>query len=157
MPNAVSVNVAEAVVAALSAATLSLAPTIERSYADWELELDKETGLRIDVVAETTKQKAEAAARGVTAYTIPVDIAIRQRFGNDKQDDYSGRIPNLSIDPLVFLVEEIHELFTLERTASFTDAAWEGNEILVCPLREHLRVRQFTAVIRLTFKAFKDL
>lgn len=160
MPEAVSVSVAKGVLAMLAAATLSKTISPERSYADWEmlLELAEEDGLRVDVVAVTTEQKTDLSSRGSSQFLIPIDIAVRRKFGVDRQDDDTGRIEIAEIDALCLLVQEIHELFTPLRLVDFTAGVWQENRILVCPIKEHLRLnRQFTGIVRVTFRVDKDV
>lgn len=157
MPSdAEAVAVAKAVVADIEAATLSQEFTLERSYADWALELKNATPLRVDVCLVTTKQEVDASTRsGRLAYTIPIDVAVRKRFGADTQDDDTGRIPIERVDELMLLVQEIHELFTQQRLSEYLSAIWkEAPKILVAPLIKHWRdCRQFTGIVRLTFQS----
>lgn len=158
MPDAEQVTITEAVKVAIEAAELSQEFTVERSYADWDLELASNTDLRVDVVAVTTKQTAEPIARGpVIAYTVPVDVAVRKRFATESQDD-EGRIPNSLLDPLVYLVQEIHELFALAYLTGNVGKWAEPPRILVCPNPRDLRQnKQFTAILRLTFRSERNL
>jgi hypothetical protein len=150
---AVVVEVAQAVQAMITAATLSQTEyTLERSYADWELELKKATPLRVDLVTVINKQRIELDTRNSYSYTIPVDIAVRQRFTDDKWQDDNGRAVVSEVDALMLFTQEIYELFMPNRLTTYTDAVWNSTEILVAPHTEHLRQnKQFTAVIRLVF------
>lgn len=166
--DAVQVAVAKAVVARLAAAQLSQRFTVERSYADWDMKLEamdllvlRECDkLRVDAVAHTTQQAAKLSARGKIQYTVPIDIAIRRKFGADKQNEDTGRIEIEEIDGLVLLVQQIHLLFTKERLAldGFNFAVWDeeggGTNIVVNPDQKHLREhRQFTGIVRVFFRA----
>lgn len=158
---AVSVDTAEKVTEMIRAADLSInGLVVERSYADWSLELeglDAET-TRVDVVAHTAEQATDLAARGSLRYRIPVDIAVRKKFPASAQDDRSGRITNDAIDPLVKLVEEIHELFTPNRLTDYLKAVWQDTTIVVSPDRDALREhRQFTGIVRVLFWVDKDI
>src|SRR5688572_16970286 len=107
---AAAVSIAESVKTMLAAATLSQPFTVERSYADWEFQLEQAGSLRVDVAPHTTKQEVELVARGgKLAYTVPIDVCIRKKFGVVNDD--AGRIPNAEIDPLMYLTQEIHQLF----------------------------------------------
>jgi hypothetical protein len=158
MPDAISVAVAKEVTAMLAAADLSQDFEPERSYADWQLELKSAGTLRVDVVAVTTKQEVELAARGgAKFYTIPVDIAVRQKFGQAAQDEDTGRIEIATVDELVYLVQEIHELFLPNRLENFQAGVWQETKLIANPLHHHLqKLRQFTGIVRVTFKAEKD-
>lgn len=155
MPTAASVSIADAIQLMLAAATLSKVIEPERSYADWDLELKEYDTLRVDVVAVTTEQQSDLAAKGVIRFTVPVDIAVRYRFGADKQDDDTGRIDVAKVDELVLLVQEIHSLFTPNRLTDFQAGAWVSTRIVVNPSNKHLReMRQFLGIVRVTFQTY---
>lgn len=160
MPQAIAVSVADELVAMLVTASTAFAGGAiapERSYADWELELPDASDLRVDVVPVTTEQKAELASRGKMGFDVPVDVAVRQRFGQDKQDA-QGRVAIAEVDPLMLLVEEIFTAFAAQRMTNFQAAAWQETRILAAPIREHLhKHKQFTGIVRLIFRAHKDL
>ena len=156
MANAVMVDVAEAVKTMLSAASLSQTFTLERSYADWDLELQPTDGLRVDVATVSTKQEANHDTREPSLhYIVQVDVAIRRKFGPEHYSG-TGRVPNAQIDPLILLVQEIHALFVQHRFSGNDGAiAWEKSpQLMALPVIKHLReLKQFTAIIRLTFRA----
>jgi hypothetical protein len=158
-PNeAVDVSVAKAVVSQLAAATLSRTITPVRSWADWvqPLELDDksiEDQLYVDVVPVATALETETSSRATLAYTCPVDIAVRRRFSTKFQDRDTLRINVREVDALMYLVQEIHEEFTLARMQDFEAGAWMETKRLVAPLKSHLRdMRQFTGIVRVTFR-----
>lgn len=152
MAEAIAVTVAKAVTDHLGRATFGQAVTIERSYADWELALDEAATTRIDVVLVTTEQTTELTTRGGSQYLVPIDIAVRKRFEVD-----GDRIPNDQVDALMLLVQNVHDHFTPERPNDFPIASWEETKILVAPLTKHLReLRQFTGIVRVTFRVYKD-
>jgi len=167
MPEAVSVTVAKFVTSQITAATLSQADrTIDRSYADWDLEfkntdsmaLSEADKLRIDIASHTTEQAAELSTRGTLKFTAPIDIAVRRKFGSDTLDSATGRIPVAEIDALVLLTQELHVLLTKLRTSDALAAVWETTQLLSNPITEHLReLRQFTSIIRIGFRADVDL
>lgn len=164
MADAVVVAVAKSVEADLIAGTFSQEFTPERSYADWEEPLETEAAeenrLLVDVVANTTEQTLVAATRGADPkiqYIVAVDIAVRRRFGQDKQDSDTGRVKIEEVDALCLLVQEIHEHFHLQRGSNAGVVHHEPARILVNPDREHLRkMKQFTGIVRLTLKAFRE-
>jgi hypothetical protein len=161
--SAVEVSIADAMVSDLDGASLSQTFTPVRSYADWvqPLEQDdalKESTLYVDVVPVATAQEIDAASQVTLAYTCPIDVAVRYKFGQDKMDSDNGRVVLAEIDKLMLLVQEIHELFTLRRMQSFNDAAWQGTKRLVAPHKPHLRdFRQFTGIVRVTFTAHRKV
>ncbi len=158
MPEAVAVELAKAVTAQLAAATLSQKFAPERSYAEWDVDLKDEDQLHVDVVAVTTEQTADLSSHSTLKYVVPVDIGVRKKFGPDKQNDDTGRIQIESIDELVLLVQEIHELFTPKRLTQFEAGVWQETKIVVCPATKHLReMRQFTGIVRVTFRVDKKV
>lgn len=163
MSDAPSVSVATAVLAMVSDADLSQKFTAERSYADWELELTDYSRLHVDVVPVMNDQLVDLAARGIAAgakvnYTVPIDIAVRYRFGQDEQDDTTGRIPNAAVDSLVALVVDIAELFTKQRLTDFTAGVHQETRITANPVKQHLhQLRQFTGIVRVTFRVDRTI
>lgn len=161
--DAVAVKVVKAVVSHIETAvlrdTLSQKFILERSYADWELPLEAIGALRVDVALVTTKQETELNARGgQLAYTVPVDLCVRVKLQSDAATVKSGRIAAAAVDPYMLLVEQLHELFTPERLSDYLDGIWQETKILAAPITKHLReMRQFTAILRITFRAEKDL
>lgn len=158
MSDAVAVAVAKAVTSQIDAATLSLAFTPERSYADWELALEDADELHVDVVVVTTELATELSSRGRMKYTVPIDIGVRKRFVTAQQDDDTGRVELAEVDALMLLVEEIHELFASVSLTDYTEATWQETKTLVAPLNKHLREnRQFTGIVRVTFRVDKAI
>ena len=163
MDEAVSVTVAKAVVDTIVNSTLSQPdPVVLRSYAEWDLDLAKMDGLevaesdklRIDVVSHTTEQTTELSSRTSRQYLIPIDVAVRKRFGANLQDEVNNRINVEEIDELILLTQELQELFTKLRTADTLNAVWQSTTIVSAPVREHLReLRQFTGIVRIIFRA----
>lgn len=165
MSDAVAVAVAKAVTEQLADATLSQTFTPERSYADWAQPLEKESvteadKLYVDVVLQATGAEVQLDDRGSTEHSVSVDIAVRKKFGADKQDDDTGRVVVSEVDAMMLLVQEVYELFIPERLANFEDAVWDpeqGTRILVAPLKKHLyEMKQFTGIVRVGFLAVKN-
>ena len=161
MSEAISVSVAKEVTRLLAAGSFSQVIAPERSYADWEKPLEADDDcpcgrLLIDVVANTAQQRMEMASRGVLTYTMPVDIAIRKRFGAEHQSDQTGRISVAQYDAMALLTQEIHEYCVQLRLTDFDSAVWRETMIVVSPNTDHLRqMRQWTSVVRVTFDARK--
>lgn len=157
MPDAVVVAIAKAVTTELATATLSRAIEPLRSYADWAKPLDDELPecgpLLVDVVPVSTKQESELQNSSELRYLVPIDIAVRQRFGTELIDKDTKRIAITEIDALMLLVQEIHELFTPKELTDLPDATWKRSSVLVSPHVRHLREsRQFTGVVRVTYR-----
>lgn len=157
---AICVSIAEAVKDMLNAGTFSQKFCAERSYADWELELDGEDAesLHVDVVGVTTKQEAELEGRGSQAFLVPIDIAVRKRFKQSERSDAVGRVRVEKVDELVQLVEEIFCLFVPQRLTNFTTGVWQSTQIVVNPNRLMLKNHgQFEGIVRVTFRASKAI
>lgn len=155
MPDAEAVAIAKAAVQQIQEAELSQQFTLERSYADWDLELHQVEQLRVDVVGLTTGYKLDAIDRSQElVYTVPLDVAIRKRWGGDEQGDDTGRIPNERIDELMYFTQELASLFTQSRLSEYLQGVWkEEPKILAAPIRKHLARRQFTSIVRLNFQS----
>lgn len=157
------VAVGKAVAEFIAAADLSQKATVERSYADWDLKLESMDllelqqnidKLRIDVVVHSTLPKPVRISRGSVEFIIPVDIAVRRKFGADLKDDKSGRPRIEEVDKLIGLVEEITLLFRRDndRVFEFTidEDTGDGVTILANPHPQHLREKQqFTGMVRM--------
>lgn len=168
---AITVAVAEAVKARIiSAGPQSLTEryyTVRRSYLEWDLELKglENAGLQeeektlVDVVSHTTLQQVELSSRGKGYFTVPIDIAIRRKFGDTEKDLETGRVKVEEIERYVLMVEELHRMFLAMSLADdFPYSVWDndkgGTLILVNPDRDHLReMRQFTGIVRVFLRA----
>ena len=163
----IAAAVAQAVVDKIQASALEHDFTPERSYADWELKLENMDlldlrdidKLHVDVVAHTTQQQQDVSARGMARFIQPVDIAVRRKFGQDKQKEDTGRIKIEEIDALVLLVQQLCLMFTqvLLDVTDYPGAVWDsengGTSILYNPDQKTLREkRQFTGLIRIFFR-----
>ena len=145
MADAVVVAVGKAVTAQLAAATLS--QTIDPQYSDAQSaarrleddDLEQAGRLLVDVVPVQVRQKVELASRGTLQYTVPVHIAVRFKFGANKQDGDSGEIKQDEIDKLKLLVQDIFELCSFRQRLTISNReSGRALEILVCPLNRHL-------------------
>lgn len=171
---AIAVQVAEAVKARIIAGADKLTQTnytVRRSYLEWDLdlkgmessELSDTEMLLIDVVAHSTQQETELSARGKNRFTVPIDIAVRRKFGDNEKDKATGRIKIEEIDRYVLLIEELHLMFTAQSLANdFPYSVWDndkgGTRILANPDRDHLReMKQFTGIVRVFLRADVNL
>ncbi len=153
---AVLVDAAEAVKTGLNSASLSQSFRAERSYADWDMELEDIDTLRVDVVP-VAHEDSDLADRGHIAYECAIDVGIRKRFSQDDQA-MSGRVATDEVDALVLLVEDVVELFAGKVLTDFTSGIWHEAEVRASFNRAHLReLRQFTGIVRLPFDVEKAL
>jgi hypothetical protein len=165
---AVAVAIAEAVKGRIQTATeLNHRDfTLRRSWLEWDLELkglddsnlaDNER-LHVDVVAHSTEQETEHVARGVVKYTVPVDIAVRRKYGQDQMDLDTGRIKVEEIDADVLFTQKLHLLFLPIRMGDFPFSVWDsdkgGTKLLANPHRDLLReVGLFAGIVRVYLRA----
>ena len=166
MAEAVAVSIAKAVVIRIRGTKFEQKFAVERSYADWDLKLEnlddlemKESyKLRVDVVSHSTAQAVEHSARGKLKFTVPIDIAVRKKFGPEDQDSDTGRINVTAVDELMELTQRIYVLFAHQQLNGFPEGTQEETSIEVAPFREHLRVlRQFTSIVRVTLLTHKSI
>lgn len=156
MAEAVIVAQTVAVVAAIEAMTnLGQTFTIERNYADFELELTQLTALRIDVtpVRHTT---SELETRGSILYETDIDICIRRKFG-ESDSDPDCRLSLEAVDDLVKFTEDLHARLVAETLNDENESRWQDAKLLWCPHKKHLRQRQFTGLIRVSYETTKEL
>lgn len=150
---AVLVEIADAVVAALNAATFSLSFNAERAYAPVNDTVDLST---LEVTVAARAWTPTAITRAMTDNEYIVDIGVQKRLTPGLATN--GQI-NAEADPLMLLVEEITDLFQRKPLEGYTTAA----NMLTAPeqpiyLDEHMRDhRVFSAVVRLTLRKTRAL
>ncbi len=136
-------DVADAVVTALNAATLSQSVTSVRFYRP-VFELAQLKTLRVSVVPK--KIEISSFSRSANQYDVGIDIAVQKKL--DTGD-------NAEIDPLMALVDEIGEFFRLKRLDSVA-AIWIKTENAPVYALEHLeQQRVFTSVLTFTFRVVR--
>jgi len=143
MPTPVVAQIADAVVAALNAATLSQEFTAVRTYLPvYDL---KDMGT-LHVTVAIRDRDEEPATRAKRKATYQIDVAVQKKI--DPTDAAAG-------DALLYLVDQIAALFIGQRPTDYAAAictAIEQNGPLYFP--RHMREqRQFTSVLTLTFEA----
>jgi len=136
-------DIADAIVTQLNAATLSQAFTAVRGYLP-TFELEDFDTLQVTVVPKADDGKLDTRSQSIHDYAI--DIGIQKRF---------DAITNDNLDPLVLLTEEIADFFRFNKAP--------GSVTLLSPktstlyLQGHLRdLQQFTAVVTLGFKGWRS-
>lgn len=166
--DAAIVAVRKSVVARIESKRLELVTnefTLEGGYATWDLALSQTDlmemrecdKLRLDVVSHGSLQQIGMSSRTTVQYSVPIDIAIRRKFGQDKQNDDTGLIEVDAIDKLLLLQEQVHLMFTQQRLTDSQLTVWDGEgggtRPLWSPNLEHLRQwRQFSGLIRVFFR-----
>jgi hypothetical protein len=151
MANAVIVDIAEAVVTVLNAADLSEEFTAVRSYRPTYELPDVATALQVAVVPRERPTRAQTRTARTGDYGIDVAVLSKPDRGAD------GEVPNTALDPLMYLLEEIEDLFVGNKLTGYATATCisanpiEGSDAGYSP--EYLGENgQFTGVTRLTFR-----
>ena len=96
---AVDLEIADAVVTALEAATLSKSIDPIRSYAEWDEALEEFDELHVDVVPLQTGPTTELDDRGSVEYACEIDIGVRYRFGRSRRSQRLAVLPRMRSMP----------------------------------------------------------
>lgn len=144
MPDAIAIEIANAVVGALNAATLSQSFTAARHYVP-KFKLKDTDALTVAVVPRSVSGVVFDRARDSEDYVI--DIGIMKRVPGLVQAD---------IDALMYLVQQIGDLFGRKKLTGYESArcvAGDNNPIYA---PDHLlELSQFTSVQSLTFRVWR--
>lgn len=148
------IDAAKAVLDELNGNAWSESFTAERSYADWDLDLEDFT-LHVDVVLAAAAVEIELSDReGSLDYVVPIQVVIRKRFGVD--DRTNGKLNVTEIDSLVQLFDDIFDFFTVDRFSGYPAIIWKETRVITASERRSLRENsQYTGVIELRFDAHK--
>lgn len=160
--SAVPIRIADAVVAEINAAVTAssfstLGFTAVRRYFDWDADYKDLDTMAVEVVFRVTQPRDSIAleSAGTLSYKVATDIVIRKRFATSDRNDSDGRLKNTSVDPLVTLLQEFHELFVTTRNTipldSETSANWTGSDVLSWVNQAKLRQGLFEGVVRIEF------
>lgn len=154
----VMVEVADNIRAQLNAepgSTWAMSFQAERSWADWELQLEELDELHVDVVPAGF-ELVEDSDRGDIVYTVMTDVGVRLRFDPRGVDGRTGRIKLERLDALSLLSEQITEFLHQDRLASYQGAVWVSTDFRTPYLQKHLReLNQWTAVTRTIYEVTK--
>lgn len=146
------IAIADAVVAELNGAGLSLPFTATRAYAPSNESKDLGT---LEVTVVPNEWNPEPLTRGETDNQYIIHIGIQKRIGPGLM---SNTDINTACDPLMLLVQDIVDLFQRGNLAVGGIAAEmvTTNRPIYSPehIREH---RVFTSVVQLTFKQTRTL
>jgi len=152
MPDAEAVAIAKAVVTALNGATLSETFTAVRSYAPYT-DIKDLTDLTVKVFSGDWVPTP--IARKMTDNEFLVDIGIQQKLTAGLNTD--AEICAFC-DPLVYLVQQIVDLFQMEPLQGYSTAACMVTQPAPVYDPEEIRTqRVFTSVIRITFRETRTL
>lgn len=140
---AVILNIADAVVTQLNAATFSQPVAAERHYQP-KFELSEMTELKVSVVPRSLGSKAFDRNRDSFDYVI--DVAVQQKTD----------MTQAALDALMALVEEIADHFRKEPLTAYPTArCMEAKNEPVYSLAHLEEFRQFTSVVTLTFRVWR--
>lgn len=166
--NAVPILLADAATAVLNTAVQASyfdvrGFTVNRSYPDWDNEFADLKSVAVDVVFVTSggTDLVELDTEGTIDSEPAVDIAVRKRFEPiDREHD--GRVKKSALDPLVRLVEQIHEKLAAGRgtalsLASGIDANWMDATVRTFCDYKRLREGVFLGVVRVRFDVSKEI
>ena len=137
-------DIAQAVTDALGTLAYGEPVIIERSYLP-RFELADMSQLRITVVPAAIEVASASRAQAVERYRI--DIGVQKKLTADDLQ---------AIDTLIQITQQIADLFRFRRLPSLASAVWVKTEHEPLYDPQHMEeLRQFTAVIRLTFQVVR--
>jgi hypothetical protein len=132
-----------------------------RSYPDWDDDYKDLSDLAVDVVFTASNSgQIELDSVSSLGSEPTIDVAVRKRFLQADRDESTGRLRNESVDPLVRLVEQIHELVAAERGAAIElgdgiSANWMESNVVSWVNQRMLREGLFEGVVRIRFNVNK--
>lgn len=148
---AVVLEVADAVTAALNAATLSQSFTAERLYVPvygkQDEDADEFAELQISVVPDSIRSLSTSLSRKADDFEYVIDVGIQQRVDGT----------TAVLDALMLLAQEIMDLFRGKQIPNYPAALCTNaaNSPIYAPT--HLAEQKvFTSVVSLTFKVARD-
>lgn len=139
----VSIDIAEAVLTELNAGQFSHQFTAVRA-ATMMYELKDMTDLHVTVIPRSIENTTSSRAK--RQRDVAIDVVVQQKLAEGDNNE---------IDPLIGLAEEIEDFFALRRLDAVAAVCIDG---VVDPLylSKHLDdLRQFTSVVRLTFRTWR--
>jgi len=155
MPDHPIIAVPKLLVADLNEHDFGMEFEARRSNDDFNYELDGPPQLFVDVVHHPNWE-AKLFTRARLEHVFKVDIIPRKKLSQSHNEPSTGRIAIEEIDRLVQLSADIVDRYQTVRFDGYKDAVWQATEPLAIPIHKHIKMRQFTAVIRLTFKGWTD-
>lgn len=141
----IAIDIADAVVGELNAGSFMQEFTAVRAYRP-QYELAELKDLRVTVVPAGVEETS--AARTITQRDVSIDVGVQKKLTVADAEE---------LDPLMALVEELQSFFRRRRLSGYREAICvkTANEPLYSV--EHLdEFRQFTSVIRLTFRVLQE-
>lgn len=166
--SAVQPLLADAVTTIINAARVNgaiggLAFTARRSYPDWDDDFKDLKDLAVDVVFVSSDASGgelnELDSAGSYDKTPGVDIAVRYRFAASDRES-NGRLKNTAVDPLVALVETLHEELMGNRDTALSlgsglSANWVDATVRTYCDYGKLRQGMFLGLVRVRYNVSK--
>lgn len=165
---AVPILLADAVTAVINtaeaASTFGISFTARRSYPDWDLAYEDLVATAVDVVFVSGQASGgeliELDSADSLNYEPSVDVCVRHRFGPSDREANTGRLLNASVDPLVKLIEQLHEVLAAGRDTELTigtgiEANWIDSNVRTYVNQRRLREGMFEGVVRVNFNVSK--
>lgn len=149
--------IAEAVQEELAESSFSLQFIPTLTY-DAQLKLEDADTLHVDVVP--VRADPERIDRKTIRWTSLVDIGIRYRFGVNYQNPDTGHIDTYHVNRLMYLEQEIVEVFFREsRIERLTDATMSDEPaVRTAWIPKHMAEwSQFTGIIRVTYQTETEI
>lgn len=141
------IEIADALVWELNAATFSRKFTAERCYQP-TFDLPDLQTLKVTVVPKGISPMAGEGSRGAMQHDYQVHVAVQKKLAT------TGDEQKAELDALMLFVEEIAKHLERNRLGACEDAKWVTQELDPVFLPEHLEeLRQFTSVLTLTYRA----
>jgi hypothetical protein len=143
MTQAQIVALADAIVEQLNAHTFSQPFTAARGYLP-TFDLPEMKVLRVTVVPKEDEGRLDTRSSSVHDFSI--DIGIQKK---------PESIENANLDPLMLLTQEIADFFLFRKHPA--NATLIAPQVRILYLQEHLlKLRQFTSVVTLTFRGWRE-
>lgn len=157
MANSLEIQIADAVVSAINAATWTEVFRAERIYGDIDTPLEELDRLRVDVLMPEAWDAHELDDQSNDSCIAVFEIAIRKNFGMAMQNQVDGGGLRDELDRLYTLAVDMARVFMTDAFDSLT-AHCIDTQLLQAYDREMLATMgQFTAVIQLTFDVRRAL
>ena len=147
MPDAVIVQIADAVVSALNDGSFSQSFTAARSHDSQPVDLDTLSTLDVKVIPYGIA--GVWASRVGVEEDYQVDVVFHQKADIDS---------NAVVDPLMRFWEELRDFFLGDRLTGYTDAICVSAEALAIYDKDFMRTKRlFGAGIRFAFRVYRDV
>jgi hypothetical protein len=158
----IPIRVADAVTTEINGYSFEIGSfTATRIYPIWDQNFSGLDTMVVNVVFVVHMMDIGLDARGFIKYEPSIDICVRKKFDADDRDGDTGELLNASVDPLVYLLQEMHEYFVGERASVVlddeTEANWLESDVKSWVNLKLLRKGLFEGVVRIKFQIRKAI